>query len=153
MADSPDRTNTFSGWAHASPGLGSVGSYQIAGTPYLSGNTSLNAETTDEIIFPAVTKRVVIRNTSVSSSVRVHFRPTSSFGRVNQGFHYMTVQPLYSGSTTFDHLSEIDMNIKCDHIFVTNPTDTDGASYQVFAELTGINRANMFELTGSGITE
>lgn len=148
-----DQTNTFSGWAHASPGLGSVGSYQIAGSPYVSGNVSLNAVTTDTVVFPAVTKRVVVRNTSISSSIRVHFRPTSSFGRVNEGFHYMTVQPLYSGSNAFDHLSELDMHIKCDHIYITNPTANNGASYQVFAELTGINRANMFELTGSGITE
>lgn len=149
---SPDTTNYFSGWAHASPGLGSVGSYQIAGTPYISGSTDIDDGATDTVIFPSVTRRVVVRNTSVSGALSVHFGAKGE-GRILNGFHYLTVQPLYSGSTSFGRLSELDMSVKCDHLYISNDSGIDNCSYQVFAELTGINRDNMFQLTGSGVTE
>ena len=54
--NSPDTTNYFSGWAHASPGLGSVGSNQNAGTPFISGSTAIADTETDTVVFPAVTR-------------------------------------------------------------------------------------------------
>jgi hypothetical protein len=147
--NSPDQTNYFNGWAHASPGLGSVGSYQIAGTPYMSGSTDIDDGDVDTVVFPAVTRRVLVRNTSTSGSLRVHFG-TKGEGRIVNGFHYITLQPIGHLSGV---LSQLDMEVKCDHLFVSNDSGKDNCSYEVFAELTGINRSNMFHLTGSGVTE
>ena len=38
MATSPDQTVYFNGYHNRSPGLGSVGAYQVAGTPYLTAS-------------------------------------------------------------------------------------------------------------------
>ena len=48
MATSPDTSNYYN---FQTPGLGSVGSYQIAGTPFITGST-INGGLETEINFP-----------------------------------------------------------------------------------------------------
>ena len=48
-------------------------------------------------------------------------------------------------------LSQLDMQVKCRRIYITNDTANAG-SWELFAELTGIDANQMYELTGSGIT-
>jgi hypothetical protein len=43
------------------------------------------------------------------------------------------------------------MNIKCSSVYLSAPSGA--ATFEMFAELTGINAQTMFPLTGSGIDE
>ena len=46
------------------------------------------------------------------------------------------------------------MNVKCKELYVSRDDAIAGnGSYQIFAEITGINTDNMFPLTGSGISD
>lgn len=63
MATSPDTTRYFNGLYNDGVGLTSVGSYQIAGTPYLS-SSALAAGQTMKFTLPAVSKRLFIENTT-----------------------------------------------------------------------------------------
>ena len=56
-------------------GLGNVGSYQVAGTPYLTGS-SLDSEEIS-FSFPTVTKKIIIENTG-SNSVDFYFKESST---------------------------------------------------------------------------
>ena len=47
-------------------------------------------------------------------------------------------------------LSRMTFNVKCTEIYVTPQGNT---SYEVYAELTGINTDMMYNLTGSGLTD
>ena len=50
------------------PGLGHVGSYQVSGKPFVSGNIDLSIYSSGplEISFPTVTRWITIRNRGVS---------------------------------------------------------------------------------------
>jgi hypothetical protein len=56
------------------------------------------------------------------------------------GNHFMTIAS--SGSFTF--------NVKCKEVSVSSVAGTD---YEVFAELTTVSPAEMYILTGSGLTD
>ena len=125
-------------------GLGSVGSYQIAGTPYLTGSI-IGAGAEHKIQFPTVTKSILVINKDSDqsdSSLQVHFNPTSS-GEVINGYHYF---PLDAQKETFT------INAKCKEIYISNPNGSGESRYFLVAELTGIERREMFVLTGSGLT-
>ena len=127
------------------PGLGSVGSYQVSGTPFLSGCSGLPNGAEMKISFPAVTKNIKIFCTDATRSVRVHFDSKDDANTIS-GLHFYTIT---SGS--------IEMNVKCKEIWVSNPPTGNGGSgspsgYRVVAELTGISPNEMFTLTGSGLT-
>jgi hypothetical protein len=124
-------------------GIGSVGAYQMAGIPWITGSTSLSAGAQNKISFPAVAKTVTIINDS-APDIRIHFAPTGS-GNVVSGVHYVTL------TATRDSL---EMGVRCKEVYISAPgTNSGAASYTVFAELTGIEFGEMPSLTGSGITE
>jgi hypothetical protein len=138
MATSPDGTLYYQ---HQRSGLGSVGSYQVAGTPYMTGST-IGAGLEVQVDFPNVTRSITIINKDASNDdIRVHFAPSGS-GNVITGGHYITLGELNSSLT---------MNIKCKSVYLSAPGSA--ATFEMFAELTGINPQNMFPLTGSGIDE
>ena len=138
MATSPDGTLYYQ---HQRSGLGSVGSYQVAGTPYMTGST-INGGLETEINFPNVTRSITIINKDASNDdIRVHFAPSGS-ANVLSGYHYITLGELNSSLT---------MNIKCSKVYVSAPGGD--ATFEMFAELTGIGPNGMFPLTGSGIDE
>ena len=128
------------GWAP--PGLSNVGSYQVAGQPYISGSTSHEALRELKYEFPYVTKNVTVVNHS-SNTIRVHFNSTSSGEGVIDGLHYVELDS-DEDSYTF--------NAKCKEIYVSAPANGGDAQYRVIAELTGIDRMSMYDLTGSGLT-
>ena len=41
-------------------GLNNVGSYQVAGKPYMSGSTGVNPTTSERFVFPKVTKSILM---------------------------------------------------------------------------------------------
>jgi hypothetical protein len=125
------------------PGLANVGSYQVAGQPYVSGSTSLAAAQELKFAFPYVTKTVTVVNHS-TYAVRVHFNSTSS-GAVVQHVHYVELDS-DEDSYTF--------NAKCKEIYVSAPSGNGGAAdFRVVAELTSIPTTSMYPLTGSGLTD
>jgi len=136
-----------SGRNRFSSGIGSVGSYQVSGVPWITGSITLAAGATDKLTFPSVTKQITVINTDgleVTSDVelRVHFNPVAD-GDVITGRHFI---PLWA-----DQMS-IDLNIKCKELYITNADGANVGSYCVIAELTGIATTEMFNLTGSGLT-
>jgi hypothetical protein len=147
MAISPDTTNYQITSGHR-PGLASVGQYQSAGHPYVTGSETLNDGAEHQITFPTVTKSITVINRPSGSGdapdIRVHFAATGS-GNVVGGQHYILLTSNKDSMT---------MNVKCSRLYISRDDATAGAaSYTVFAECTGIDPIEMYPLTGSGITE
>ena len=119
-------------------GVNSVAAYQVSGIPWLTGSTSIAAETKFE--FPTVSRTITVIN-SGSVPLLVHFAPAAS-GNVVSGHHYMTL-PADKDSFTF--------NVKAKEIYVTPVGGSTGV--QVIVERTSIETRDFPTLTGSGITE
>jgi len=128
-----------------SPGLRNVGSYQVAGHPYISGSTAIGPGQQMKYEFPYVTKTVTVVNHS-TQTLRVHFNSTGSgVGRIVAGVHYVELDS-DEDSYTF--------NAKCKEVYISRADGTSGTgSFRVVAELTGIPTQSMYNLTGSGLTE
>jgi len=107
-------------------GLHNVGSYQVAGSPYLTASAVTTAETI--FYFPRVTKRIVIENTDTTHDLNIYFLASST-----------TPLILPAGKT-------IDMDIKCAHIYMKGISDT--ADMQMYAEITNIPTGSMYSLVG-----
>jgi len=132
-------------------GIGSVGSYQVSGVPWITGSgaagLAVNAE--HRVQFPSVAKSVTVQlHDLASDTIHIHFNSSGSNGGVWEGNHYVAL--------TSDE-SSVTFNVKCKEIWVSNPPVGNGGSgattgYRVIAELTGIATSEMFSLTGSGLT-
>ena len=125
-------------------GLRSVGCYQVAGAPYVTGS-SIDNGVEVKLEFPKVTKSVTVHSLSSSdgTGVDVHFNPLSS-GRVLDGVHYKRLS----------HMENFTFNVKCKEIYISNPASgTQPLGFTVVAELTTIPTGSMFVLTGSGLTD
>jgi hypothetical protein len=109
-------------------GLRNVGSYQVAGTPYLTASNLSNEEKLFE--FPNVTKKIVVENTG-SNDVYLYFYPSSSASN-------MLIIP-----TT----KKIEMDVKCILLYASS-SQGDPTGIQIFAELTNIPTSKMYSLTG-----
>ena len=136
-------------------GLRNVGSYQVSGTPWVTGSAILTAKT-QRHTFPYVSKSFTLINTG-SYEIMVHFADDDdkkvtadgdsnavTFATSDDWFdhdHFITVQA--NGSVTFD--------VKCRYVYISNNSGNN-SGYQLFGELTNIPGARMYELTGSGIT-
>ena len=137
------------------PGLGSVGNYQVSGTPWItgsimaaSGNASPLNSSTQHIQFPYVTKEVTVVNLG-QTEIEIHLaNDAGAHGVPNLGAHKFTIPP--SGTVHGAPLARQVFDMKTRELFVTNKGSGVGA-YQIYASLTRIDRKHMFELTGSGI--
>jgi hypothetical protein len=151
---SNDNTGYFNGYYNQSPGIASVGSYQVAGMPWVTGSSALETGVANEqrIRFPAVSKSITIRNTSfqnADSFVVVSFASAKDPGDrdTQNGLHLLTLpSPL---ATYSDGRSEITLDAKVKEVYIQAAGAT--AAFEVYASLTGIDVANMIPLTGSGI--
>jgi len=124
-------------------GIGSVGTYQISGVPYITGSAGLAIGAEDKISFPKVARAVTVVSND-DEDIRVHFNSTSS-GNVVSGIHYILLDSKEDSVT---------LNNRCTEIYISAPgTNGDVAKYTVIAELTGIETSEMGALTGSGLTE
>jgi hypothetical protein len=124
-------------------GLQNVGSYQVGGTPYLTGSTLDGGGTETKIEFPNVTKNILVVNTSASVPIRVHFNSLSD-GNVDGGHHYFTLE---------DKKDNVTLNSKCKEIYLSVLSPGADGSFELVADLTGIKAKEMFALTGSGLTD
>ena len=127
-------------------GIGSVGSFQVSGVPYITGAV-IPAGEEHRIQFPTVAKSVVVVNKDAdvdsNDKLYVHFNATGS-GEVISGYHYFPLDANDANMT---------FNVKCKEIYISNPNASDSSQYFVIAELTGIQAEDMFQLTGSGLTD
>lgn len=129
-------------------GLHNVGSYQVAGRPWISGS-ALSDVTTHSIRFqfPSVSKSIKVK-TDDNHTIRIHFAPyTASYGYTNDAsssFNYILL----------DGPGEITLPCKAKEIFISCPQGAHGGdSVTIFAELTEIPSGRMFSLDGvSGVS-
>jgi hypothetical protein len=157
-----DPSDTMSVMTNYRVGLNNVGSYQVAGRPYISGSDAHPGGLEKAYEFPTVTNNIRITNfSSVKKTseglvaadfeeIRVHFHSTGSSEHhpltpyVISANHYQ----ILSGS-----IREIDMNVKCKRIYISAPDAGSNRSYRIVASLTQIPADRMYELTGSGLTD
>ena len=124
-------------------GLSNVGSYMVSGIPYITGSSTLAANAEDQISFFNVTKTVTVINYG-SEPIYAHFNSRAD-GNVIAGNHYVALL------STGDYHT---FNVKCSEIYVSTPaSNLASGSYRVVAELTSIDQARMYPLTGSGLTD
>tara|TARA_R110000824_G_scaffold35312_2_gene110850 strand:+ start:341 stop:790 length:450 start_codon:yes stop_codon:yes gene_type:complete len=135
-------------------GLRNVGSYQISGHPFITGNLDMGTAGSEyKVEFPYVAKSVTViasgafGSSATENSIKVHFNsndPDNDAGSTNvlAYGHYITLDS-EEDSMTFD--------VKCKEIYITNVTAN--AQWQIFASLTGIPTGSMYALTGSGLTD
>ena len=123
-------------------GVGHVGSYQVAGHPFMTGSASIESGVQHKISFPRIAKSItVINRTSVD--LRVHFTDDDKAGNHTVAArHYITLG---------DNKDSMTFNVKCKEIYITS--QGAGGAYEISAELTGIETREMYALTGSGLTE
>ena len=133
-------------------GLNNVGSYQVAGKPYITGSDAGAVGGESYYAFPSVTNNITVTNYSVLDTalpnqrqceeIRVHFNSTGS-SAVVAGHHYY----ILSGS-----VQSIDLNVKCKEIYISSPDAGSPRKYRIAASLTQIPVERMYALTGSGLT-
>lgn len=115
-------------------GLQNAASYQSSGTPFVTGSTGLTGVM--KIEFPTVTKSITLHHKS-SSDLYFYFHEDATdlnkfeVENIGNAHPYLTI------------------DVKCKEIYVSGSS----LDFRVYASLTGIEAKEMFELTGSGITE
>tara|TARA_R110002012_G_scaffold199790_1_gene368738 strand:- start:194 stop:658 length:465 start_codon:yes stop_codon:yes gene_type:complete len=150
-----DPSDTMSVMANYTVGLNNVGSYQVAGRPYISGSDAHPGGLEKVYEFPMVTNHIKVTNFSLPGGkgiadepdveeIRVHFNATGSSTAVLGAAHYQ----ILSGS-----IRELEMNVKCRRVYISAPDAGSNRSYRIVASLTQIPAHRMYELTGSGLTD
>lgn len=118
-----------------SPGLGSVGSYQVSGKPFVSA--SLNARvgplgTPLQIKFPSVTRWIQVINHDASNALSCSF---SSLG-LSDTYNYFRVSPQIAGSSNAAASQRLEL--KVGEMFFTGSN-----SFDLIVGLTGIESGSL----------
>ena len=135
-AESKDNTSYHQ---HYKPGLGNVGSYQVAGIPYVTGSgPTIASGSTMGYAFPSGSRHItVINKSNTNVGLKVHFSAASNWDTNN---HFITL----------DNFGDsIELDVKAERIYVTSKGSA--GNVEIFAELTGIDADQMYSLTGVGI--
>lgn len=127
----------------AKAGVHSVGSYQVAGLPWLTASL-ISSDTTLTCSFQYVTKNITIAVTG-TNPVQVHF---ADHGAGSSSAHCFTIDAPVAGNS----LSRFTFDVKCKQVYITEP-GTGQTGVEVYAALTGILTASMFPLTGPGLDD
>ena len=122
------------------PGLHHVGSYQVAGRPYITGSETMAKNTEIEYLFPTVTNKITVWN-HTGDVIRVHFASKDTDQTIS-GFHYVELDA--------DNQT-IELNVKCNKLYISAPNTGSTRKFRVIAELTHIDKARMYELNTSGV--
>jgi|TARA_E500000331_G_C17071533_1_gene632836 hypothetical protein len=143
-----DPSDTMSVLKNYRVGLNNVGSYQVAGRPFITGSEDHAKNTEQYYAFPSVVSSVQVAALTTDTAgnteeIRIHFNSKDS-GDVIGGSHDFVL--------TGSH-RHVNLNMKCKEIYVSIPNEGSATRrYRIAAELTQIPRERMFELTGSGLT-
>ena len=122
-------------------GLGNVGSYQVSGIPFASGNLDATGETALKVTFPYVTRWVQIINHStteltcsfVSGSLsatagancfKLHRAHGSNEGDYTPRFEWKVTEMWFTGSSDFDVIAGL-TNIPVDRINNISPSGSN----------------------------
>lgn len=135
------RDNIPMGQIRQRAGLHSVGSYQVAGTPWLTAS-AISDSTILTCSFPMVTKTITVHNVG-SEDVKVHFADDGLSGISTA--NYFSIPAPVAGNT----LSRFTFDVKCKEFFIS--ADSGASSVEVYAALTGIPTASMKPLFGDGL--
>jgi|TARA_R110000824_G_scaffold163868_2_gene339733 hypothetical protein len=131
---------------YSTPGVGrnQVGAYQVSGRPWITGSSQLAANTEHTIQFPTIAKTVTVtRLDAHSGSMFVHFNSRDD-GNIIGGLHYLPLNNISESWT---------VSVKCNAIYISAPAGGSPREYAVVASLTSIDNNNMYNLTGSGLTD
>lgn len=124
-------------------GLGSVGQYQISGYPYITGSvidTNLANSGEVKVQFPYVTNNFTVVN-KTDNALCVHF-DTKANPNVEAQRHFVTIPSASNG---------FNFNIRCKEVYVSMSGSSGTGSFELFAELTSVERIEMPTISGSGI--
>ena len=134
-----------------SAGLRNVGSYEVSGTPWITGSF-VSGGSGDErhIQFPTVAKSVTIRaitGSNVAHVLRVHldsiYSDNGGTDNVRTGGHFFFLK----------HPSDRTFTGKFKEIWLSVSNATNSVDFEIIAELTNIPTSSMFTLTGSGVND
>ena len=130
------------------PGLGSVGAYQLAGRPYITGSNNLDNGTEHVHSFPTVSRSITVINHS-SSTIRVHFASKDTGNTVAaNGGHFIELD---------SDEDSITMNVRAESIYISNASGAGPLEYKIYAELTPIATGsadlNYNQASLAGLTE
>lgn len=118
------------------PGLGHVGSYQVSGKPFVSGNIDLSIYSSGplEISFPSVTRWIIVRNrgTTVDNSKIIQVAGSANGFTTGE---YFRISDDYTGSGARRNSTTPRMELKMTKIYLTGSSD----KVDVIAGLTGIS--------------
>ena len=121
-------------------GLGNVGSYQVSGIPFASGNLNAKGETALKVTFPYVTRWVQIINHSTDEL-------TCSFASgslsATAGANCFKVHAAHNANHEGAYLPRLELK-------VTEMYFTGSSNFDVIAGLTNIPVARINNLSGSG---
>ena len=149
MATSPDTSNYGRGFT--TPGLGSAGAYQVSGYPYMTGSGTahtLAGSAIKEIIFPSVTKSITLMsydNSGGATLVLAFADPTNP--RV-MGYGHAVEFPNHQGAGKYT--TPVTLDVKCSRVWIQNMGGA-ASQWSLYASLTSVNPATMYNLSGSGI--
>ena len=122
-----------------SAGINNVGSYQVAGRPWVKTFSSIGSGSTQTITFPKVTKNILVIN-QTGVAIRVHFCDNGVSSNVFSNKHYIHLD---------SDEDSISMNIRVKEIFIT--PEAGSAGYTIYAELTNIDPDKMYSYNVAGI--
>ena len=140
-------------YSYGTPGVLNVGSYQIAGLPYLSGSEALAAGNEDRHSFDPLAKSITVVNHG-AHALRVHFVPTGAMNTPATSHHYITVSGaagLAAGHASSGSNSIV-LNGRMKDLYISQPGGGT-TQYDIYAELTNIASGEMLSVTGSGISD
>ena len=120
-------------------GINNVGSYQVAGRPWVKTFTGIAQNATQAITFPKVTKNILVIN-QAGVAIKVHFCDDATTGDVFGNGHYIHLD---------SDEDSISMNIRVKELWIT--PENNSAGFTVFAELTNIEPENMYSYNVVGI--
>jgi hypothetical protein len=117
-------------------GLGNVGSYQVSGKPYVSSSIVVPAANdgfAKAIVFPAVTKSILVRNDG-SPTIRCGFSALGTSGSVT-----MTTPSNYF---TLTQNSSLEMELKVSRLYLMSDSNSTSTA-TVIAGLTSIETGSL----------
>jgi len=114
-------------------GIGHVGSYQVAGRPFLTGSDITTGQKWLGVHFPAVTKAITVIS-SGSGDLRI------SFGQPYVGSNLQPcIEPHRNYITLNSSEDSVTLNVKCRDIYVSLADPSVAGAFELTAELTGID--------------